>query len=150
MVWWFCTHFASCYLPSWKKVIPLALFDFFAHNSCCISVTGYHWYAFTKGSVKFAIVCEILCMELTVYIILCMVVSILIIPSFNSDNDWVLRGKGMWVFGEKKQGWNLLPTVYKHIEAETKWMPFRGWLYQVHFLELKCLNSDQNFTEVCL
>ena len=30
----------------------------------------------------------------------------------------------------------------KHIEAETKWTPFRRRHFQVHFLEWKCLNSD--------
>ena len=29
-----------------------------------------------------------------------------------------------------------------HIEAETKWTPFRRRYFQVHFLEWKCFNSD--------
>ena len=35
------------------------------------------------------------------------------------------------------------------IEAETKWRPFRRRHFQMHFLQLKCLNLDYNFTEVC-
>ena len=38
--------------------------------------------------------------------------------------------------------------TFYHIEAETKWTPFRRRHLQVHFLEWKCLNSDRNFTEV--
>ena len=38
----------------------------------------------------------------------------------------------------------------KHIEAETKWTPFRRRHFQWHFLEWKCVNSYWNFTEVCL
>ena len=37
----------------------------------------------------------------------------------------------------------------KHIEAGTKWTPFRRRHFQVRFVEWKCLISDQNFTEVC-
>ena len=36
-----------------------------------------------------------------------------------------------------------------HIETETKWTPFRRRHFQVHFLEWRCLNSKQNFTDVC-
>ena len=42
--------------------------------------------------------------------------------------------------------WLPLP---KHIEAETKWTPFRRRHFQVHFREWKYLNSDYNFNEVC-
>ena len=31
---------------------------------------------------------------------------------------------------------------FKHIEAETKWKPFRRQHFQMHFLEWKCLNTD--------
>ena len=35
-----------------------------------------------------------------------------------------------------------LLCLVMHIEAETKWTPFRRRHLQVHFLEWKCLNSD--------
>ena len=38
---------------------------------------------------------------------------------------------------------------FYHIEAETKWTPFRRRQFQVHFVERKCLNSDKISTEVC-
>ena len=37
----------------------------------------------------------------------------------------------------------------KHIEPETKWLPFRRWHFQVHLLEWKLLNFKWNFTEIC-
>ena len=37
----------------------------------------------------------------------------------------------------------------QHIEAETKWTPFRRRHFEVHFIEWKCLNSDWNFIEIC-
>ena len=37
----------------------------------------------------------------------------------------------------------------KHIEAETKWPPFRRRRFQRHFLEWKCMNFDWNSIEVC-
>ena len=36
-----------------------------------------------------------------------------------------------------------------HIEAETKWPPFRRRHFQMHFPEWKYLNFDSNFTEIC-
>ena len=36
-----------------------------------------------------------------------------------------------------------------HIEAETKWTPFRTQHFQRHFLEWKYLNSIWNFIEIC-
>ena len=35
------------------------------------------------------------------------------------------------------------------IWQETKWTPFRRRHFQVHFREWKCLNYNQNLTEVC-
>ena len=32
---------------------------------------------------------------------------------------------------------------YKHIEAETKWLTFSRWHFQMHFLEWKCMNFDK-------
>ena len=43
----------------------------------------------------------------------------------------------------------LFTPVLKHIEAETKWPPFSRRHFRTHFLEWKCYNFDQNFTEVC-
>ena len=39
--------------------------------------------------------------------------------------------------------------LLKHIEAETKWTPFRRRHFQMHFLEWKYVNFDYDFTEVC-
>ena len=43
----------------------------------------------------------------------------------------------------------LLRNQTSHIEAETKWVPFSRWHFQLHFRELKCVNFDEDFTEVC-
>ena len=40
-------------------------------------------------------------------------------------------------------------SIILHIAAETKWTPFRRRHFQMHFLERKCLNSDESFTEIC-
>ena len=45
--------------------------------------------------------------------------------------------------------WNSRGAMCQHIEAETKWTPFRRRHFEVHFLEWKCLNSDWDFIEVC-
>ena len=37
----------------------------------------------------------------------------------------------------------------KQIEAETKWPPFSRRHFRMHFLEWKCINIDNDFTEVC-
>ena len=39
--------------------------------------------------------------------------------------------------------------LLKHIEAETKWTPFRRRHFQMHFLEWKYVNFYYDFTEVC-
>ena len=39
--------------------------------------------------------------------------------------------------------------VSLHIGAKIKWLPFRRQYFQMHFLEWKCMNFDQDFTEVC-
>ena len=40
-------------------------------------------------------------------------------------------------------------AIPQHIEAETKWQPFLRWHFQMLFLEWKCMNFYQYFTEVC-
>ena len=37
--------------------------------------------------------------------------------------------------------------LYQRIETDTKWTPFRH--FEMHFLDLKLMNLDRNFTEVC-
>ena len=37
----------------------------------------------------------------------------------------------------------------QHIEAETRWPPFSRQHFQMHFLQWKYMNFNQNFTEVC-
>ena len=39
--------------------------------------------------------------------------------------------------------------INQHIEAETRWLPFSGRHFQMHFLERKYMNLDKDFTEVC-
>ena len=43
---------------------------------------------------------------------------------------------------------NLRSHVRHPIEAETKWQPFSRRYFQICFLNLKCINSDSDFTEV--
>ena len=47
-----------------------------------------------------------------------------------------LRGKSRLSFSSTPP----YTGVIKHIEAETKWTPFRRRHFQVHFLEWKCMN----------
>ena len=35
-----------------------------------------------------------------------------------------------------------------HIEAETKWSPFRRRHFEMHFSEWKCINFDRDFTDI--
>ena len=42
-----------------------------------------------------------------------------------------------------------IPAAYQHTEAKRKWLPFRRWHFQVHFLEWKVLNFRWNFSEIC-
>ena len=51
--------------------------------------------------------------------------------------------EGISIVNEVLLGW------YQHIEAETKWPPFRRRCLQMHFLECKCMNFAKDFTEVC-
>ena len=41
-----------------------------------------------------------------------------------------------------------LPLPVQHIEAETRWLPFSRWHFQMPFLEWKCINFDWDFTVV--
>ena len=50
-------------------------------------------------------------------------------------------------FWSGTQSWNqhIVYIWYYHIEAETKWPPFRGLHFQVHFLEWKCFEFRLKF-----
>ena len=37
----------------------------------------------------------------------------------------------------------------KHIEAETKWLPFARWHFQMPFRKWKCINFNKDFSEIC-
>ena len=43
----------------------------------------------------------------------------------------------------------IMNLLLYHIEAETKWLPFSRWHFQMHFLELQSLYFDGNFIEIC-
>ena len=47
--------------------------------------------------------------------------------------------------------WDVFPKdlINKHIEANTKWPPFRRRHFQMHFLEWILLNYNFNYTEAC-
>ena len=52
-----------------------------------------------------------------------------------------------WIIPIWNHNWRV--HVGTHIEADTKWLSFSRWNFQMHFLEWKCMYFDHNFTEVC-
>ena len=43
----------------------------------------------------------------------------------------------------------IYPKSIWHIEADTKWPPFRKRRFHMRFLEWKCRNFAQDFTAIC-
>ena len=74
------------------------------------------------------------------------------------DNEWTMESSSagpVWPDSFSAKQRKTCPTYNNdnkcgyHIEAETKWPTFRRRHFQTYFLQWKCLNFDENVTEVC-
>ena len=63
-------------------------------------------------------------------------------------NDWI-----EWIMnitkGSYQQGNLVKSRLFQHIEAEAKWPSFGRRCFQMHFIEWKYIDFDEDFIDVC-